>query len=36
MTMMILIAGPYRSSTNDEPEKMHKSVYYPVDEIPIK
>lgn len=24
--MMILIAGPYRSGTNDEPEKMHANV----------
>jgi hypothetical protein len=27
MTMMILIAGPYRSGTNDDPEKIEANVH---------
>ncbi|MFM8425828.1 MAG: DUF4406 domain-containing protein [Chloroflexota bacterium] len=27
-TMMILIAGPYRSGTNDDPEKIAANVHY--------
>lgn len=32
--LMILVAGPYRSGTNDDQRQHGKAVYYSLNEIP--